>query len=177
MSKKPGRPLIAKSDLIIVALSATFLVAGIIRWQHNTSVVPVVTIPASSQSTSVSVATDQNQEFAPIVTRLPARAETPSTSNRQLRTVESLAASTNRETVPAPVEPDEQIRTAVLSESVSPVSDPSAQLLGTYTVVSGDYLGWIAEEFGTTVATLKELNGLDGNDIRIGQEIKYPLPN
>jgi len=59
----------------------------------------------------------------------------------------------------------------------SPVKDPGTGQLGTYTVVSGDYLGWIAEEFQTTIATLKDINNLEDNNIRIGQQLKYPLPN
>jgi len=68
--------ILALSDLIILALSSTFLVAGIIRWQHNTSVVPVVTIPASSQGAEVVVLAPKEQPTAtPVVTRLPARVE------------------------------------------------------------------------------------------------------
>ncbi len=47
---------------------------------------------------------------------------------------------------------------------------------GTYRVQGGDYLGLIAERHGTTVATLRELNGISGSTIQIGQSIRYPLP-
>lgn len=43
-----------------------------------------------------------------------------------------------------------------------------------YVVKSGDTLGGIAHDSGITVRVLKELNGLDRNTVRIGQELKIP---
>lgn len=46
---------------------------------------------------------------------------------------------------------------------------------GSYTVVSGDTLWDIAERFGTTIAAIVELNGLEDADaIEIGQVLKLP---
>lgn len=45
---------------------------------------------------------------------------------------------------------------------------------GTYTVKSGDVLGTIARKFGTTVAKLRELNGLKTDRITVGQKLKVP---
>ena len=45
----------------------------------------------------------------------------------------------------------------------------------TYTVRSGDTLGAIAREFGTTVAVLQELNGIDNPRLlRVGQVLQLP---
>ncbi|MFN3265736.1 MAG: LysM peptidoglycan-binding domain-containing protein, partial [Deinococcales bacterium] len=44
----------------------------------------------------------------------------------------------------------------------------------TVTVQKGDSLGTIAARYGTTVAVLQRLNGLDGVNIRPGQVIKLP---
>ena len=41
---------------------------------------------------------------------------------------------------------------------------------------SGDYLGRIAQRHGTSVAVLRELNGIRGSTIQVGQRIRYPLP-
>ena len=43
-----------------------------------------------------------------------------------------------------------------------------------YTVVRGDSLGKIAYSRGINIRQLKELNGLSGNNIRIGQKLKVP---
>ncbi len=42
----------------------------------------------------------------------------------------------------------------------------------TYTVKSGDTLSGIAIKHGTTVAKIKELNSLTGNNIKVGQKLK-----
>lgn len=42
----------------------------------------------------------------------------------------------------------------------------------TYTVVKGDNLGKIARKHGTTVAKLKQLNGLRSDNIQIGQKLR-----
>ena len=45
---------------------------------------------------------------------------------------------------------------------------------GLYTVKSGDVLGSIAKKFGTTVAKLREANGLKTDQIKVGQKLKVP---
>ena len=53
----------------------------------------------------------------------------------------------------------------------SPVSEPE-----TYTVKKGDSLYSIAQEFNTTIDTLKRLNNLTSNILSIGQILKLPKP-
>lgn len=43
-----------------------------------------------------------------------------------------------------------------------------------YTVRSGDTLWLLANRFGTTVETIRQLNGLSGNMLRIGQVLRIP---
>ncbi|MEN9576081.1 MAG: hypothetical protein RL514_3936 [Verrucomicrobiota bacterium] len=45
---------------------------------------------------------------------------------------------------------------------------------GAYTVKSGDNLGSIAKRHGTTVAKLREANGLKTDQIKVGQKLKVP---
>jgi len=45
---------------------------------------------------------------------------------------------------------------------------------GRYIVVSGDSLSAIALRFGTTVADLQRINGIEGSLINVGQELRYP---
>ncbi|NBV21410.1 MAG: LysM peptidoglycan-binding domain-containing protein [Proteobacteria bacterium] len=45
---------------------------------------------------------------------------------------------------------------------------------GSYTVKSGDNLGKIAKSHGTTVAKLREANGLKTDQIKVGQKLKMP---
>jgi len=44
----------------------------------------------------------------------------------------------------------------------------------TYRVRSGDTLSGIARKFGTRVSTLRELNGIKGSKLRIGQRLQVP---
>lgn len=43
-----------------------------------------------------------------------------------------------------------------------------------YTVAAGDNLTIISEAFGTKVQTIKELNNLKNNNIRVGQKLRVP---
>lgn len=45
---------------------------------------------------------------------------------------------------------------------------------GTYSVKSGDNLGSIAKRHGTTVAKLRDANGLKTDQIKVGQKLKVP---
>ncbi|PRP90447.1 putative peptidoglycan endopeptidase LytE precursor [Enhygromyxa salina] len=44
----------------------------------------------------------------------------------------------------------------------------------TYVVASGDSLAAIARRHGTTIAQLRELNGIEGSLIRVGQKLRVP---
>ncbi len=56
--------------------------------------------------------------------------------------------------------------------STSSTASETKQTTTTYTVRSGDTLSGIAEKHGTTVSKLKDLNGLTGNKIKVGQKLK-----
>ncbi|MEN9734322.1 MAG: hypothetical protein RLZ45_2317 [Verrucomicrobiota bacterium] len=43
-----------------------------------------------------------------------------------------------------------------------------------YTVKGGDNLGRLAKKFGTSVKAIRDANGLQGSDIRVGQKLKIP---
>ena len=43
-----------------------------------------------------------------------------------------------------------------------------------YTVQSGDTLSLIAQAFGTTIAKIKEMNGLKNDNLRVGQKLNLP---
>ncbi|HLA16056.1 MAG TPA: LysM peptidoglycan-binding domain-containing protein, partial [Candidatus Limnocylindrales bacterium] len=54
----------------------------------------------------------------------------------------------------------------------TPTAAPSART--SYRVKSGDTLYGIAGSFGTTVAAIKELNGLTSNTLHVGQVLLIP---
>ena len=161
--------MIAKSDLVILTLSTAALAVGIVRWQHATTVVPSVTVPASARTAAPVV-----REPAPEVVSLPADeggADARPVA-RPAPVVRRLSAADEAPPAdPVVATPAVDARPAVAAREA-----PEEPAYGTYRVRSGDYLGRIAERYGTSVATLRELNGIRGSTIRVDQRIRYPLP-
>lgn len=64
------------------------------------------------------------------------------------------------------------------STTTAPATNPATDepLFGTHRVQAGDYLGLIADRYGTSVDALMEINELSDNIIQIDQELRYPLP-
>jgi peptidoglycan DL-endopeptidase LytE len=58
--------------------------------------------------------------------------------------------------------------------TTAPSSAVSSAATGSYTVKSGDTLYGIAKTYGTTVISLKSINGLTSDLIQIGQQLKIP---
>ena len=164
--------MIARSDLVILTVSTAALAVGIFRWQHATTVVPSVTVPASARQAAPVPAAS-----APEVTTLPARADAAGPELQEdlpapvvSRLPPADAAAPASVDAPAPVEVPATPSVAAIEAA------PAAPEYGVYRVRSGDYLGRIAERHGTTVRALRELNGIRGSTIQVGQRIRYPLP-
>jgi len=82
------------------------------------------------------------------------------------------ASSVPASSVPAPTLVPTEVEPTPALPQASPTAPPSA-LPETYKVRSGDTLGGIAREFGTTVAALMELNGIENPRLlRVGQVLK-----
>lgn len=185
--------MIAKSDLIILVVSAGALAVGVYRWQQNLTQPPLATtnvrvivgepagtapdgtapVAARPPSGATSPAADE-ASAPPVVRRLPADETGTAGSNVARDPGESTvsvtpgnAATAGTETPPAG---------PAVETTASTAGEGGEALYGVYLVSSGDYLGLIAERFGTSVSTLRSINGIEGSMIRIGQEIRYPLP-
>lgn len=204
--------MIARSDLVIIVVSASLLATGVVRWQMNlsspaparvagtvpgpgTGTDPLSAAPVASGNAS-SARIDNPAQFtaAPDVIGRAADAGLSagfaSASGSSSSIASTAAASsgpetsgetrsgavtgTAAETTAGATEQSENSLTA--SRSVSGNDASSEPLYGVYIVKSGDYLGRIAQTYGTTVATLQRINGIEGSLIEVDQRILYPLP-
>lgn len=183
--------MIAKSDVIILVVSASALAAGIYRWQSNiASFAPVQTTASAPAATT----TNANTQAAGIVASgqqagnnpgLNAASTVVNGNSGSAITVNGSTAVQSSPVGTAVQVSNSNINTAPAAQ-VSVVNDnqvagssntqAAEPLYGSYRVKSGDYLGKIAQTFGTTVSELRRINNISGSLIEIDQEILYPLP-
>ena len=141
--------VISKSDLVILVLASSALGASVYRWHSNTQEVSTITVPANTQIVSVDT---------PVSAVQPSAQDTVATVSQV--TVQTIPEA---DAVPEIIVTEPAVAS---SESIN---------LGSHEVRSGDYLGKIARQYGTDVQTLRDINGINGSVIQIGQEILYPL--
>jgi peptidoglycan endopeptidase LytF len=68
---------------------------------------------------------------------------------------------------PPPAVPEKQ-------NTIATTVDPGNQTMIEHAVQPKEFLGKIAEKYGTTVEEIKKANNLSGNNLRIGQKLKIP---
>ena len=167
------KPVIAKTDLFILVVSASLLATGIFRWQSNMSAMAANSSQARTNSATVPVSTPKRTAVVSVIADNSNAAISTITSVTSVQTSGSVNNSSAGQVV---------VRTSnSQSNTVVPivVTDPpldTRPLYGSYIVVSGDYLSKIAQNYGTSVRALQEINGIDGTLIDVGQLIQYPLP-
>ncbi len=159
--------VIAKSDFFILLVSLSLLGGGVYRWQSSIGTAPAVTIPASLQSS----------------VRNPVAANGANASSTvAANAVTGEGQSVNTTSTRIVTEPDAPTAIVVNGESGGITSSSggsvtsSGPLFGEHEVVYGDYLGRIANNYGTSVNELRRINNLSGSNIIVGQKLKYPLP-
>lgn len=74
---------------------------------------------------------------------------------------------------PVPSKRPQGVQVASIAPTMAQVASPVSSS-GHYVVASGDTLSSIAQSAGTNVATLKSLNGLSSDNIRLGQKLMIP---
>ncbi|MEM5501414.1 peptidoglycan DD-metalloendopeptidase family protein [Ahrensia kielensis] len=74
---------------------------------------------------------------------------------------------------PVPDKRPQGVQVASIAPSMAQVASPVSSS-GTYVVSAGDTLSSIAQRAGTNVTALKNLNGLSGDNIRLGQKLMIP---
>ncbi len=160
--------MIAKSDLFILVVSASLLGAGIYRWQNNISLMasnaqtaPIEQRVSPTQNTVVSAITNNN------VTRTTVTAVTGVQTSSSLSSDQPVVTQVTNSA-------SDTIGSAVNSVPLD-LTQPAEPLYGKYTVVSGDYLSKIAQEYDTTVQELQDINNISGTLIEVGQILQYPI--
>lgn len=90
-----------------------------------------------------------------------------------------VAATTHAPTAPRPPSVSPSVPPTPVPTSAptpAPTAAPTPVVATTYTVRSGDTLYAIADRYGTTVQAIRELNGIEGNLLRIGQLLRIGPP-
>ena len=171
--------MIAKSDFVILLVSLSALGGGVYRWQNSIGTVPAITIPASLQSSvrnpvDANSANSSSTVAASAVTgeRQSVNTTSPIIVNEPDAPITVVVEGETGGVAPS-VASDVQANNADLTGNSLIGSDP---LFGEHEVVYGDYLGRIANDYGTSVNELRRINNLSGSSIFVGQKLKYPLP-
>lgn len=157
-------PVIAKSDIFILLVSASLLAVGIYRWQDNLAV-----ISANAQKAQVQNPTPNSN--TPVISAISPSSVAVATSMPSVQTSSAVVVS-NQQTISS-------VAISSVDDTTTAIPDNTEirrPLYGTYIVVSGDSLSKIAQQFGTTVETLQDINTIDGTLIDVGQLIQFPLP-
>jgi LysM repeat protein len=103
-------------------------------------------------------------DLTPAQVGVGASASPSAAASRVPAATPAASVAPTRTLVPTEVEP-----------TPAPPDASAAPAATTYKVRSGDTLGGIAREFGTTVAVLQELNGIDNPRLlRVGQVLQLP---
>ncbi|MDB4223047.1 LysM peptidoglycan-binding domain-containing protein [Granulosicoccus sp.] len=161
--------MIGKSDLFILVVSGSLLVAGIYRWQSNLSL-----MSANVQQVSVQpVNQSSNTAVTSAISANNAISQTTISAVTGVQTSTPIVVSEQSSTTNIVANNNEQV---LIDVPVLDAPDNNQPLFGRYTVVSGDYLSKIAQRYGTTVQTLQDVNNINGTLIEVGQEIRFPLP-
>ena len=171
--------MIAKSDFVILLVSLSALGGGVYRWQNSIGNVPAVTVPASLQSSVRNPVGTSSASSSSTVTASEATTERQPINTESPRIVNEPDAPTaivvNGETggvAPSVASDVPANNTDLIGNSVT----SSGPLFGEHEVVYGDYLGRIANTYGTSVNELRRINNLSGSSIFVGQKLKFPLP-
>lgn len=146
--------MISTSDIVILVVASGALAVGIYRWHENTQDVSAITIPANSRMVNV--------EPEPVISN----ANTLTLVNGNTASVSTQANAEVVQVLP---------EATPVTNIVVPETETETQRLGSHRVVSGDYLSKLAQQYGTDTQTLRDINGISGSVIRIGDEILYPL--
>jgi len=159
--------VIAKSDLVILLVSASALSMGIVRWQMNIAVEPTPGVAAPAVSTvSAERAEPTRVETVPAAPVQARTAPQPSVTDEP-RSAETLPPTASPRAGPGDAAP-------AANPTTDSTTAASESLFGVYEVVSGDSLGGIAQRLGTSVAQLRQINELESTRILIGQRLRYP---
>jgi len=168
--------MIAVSDAVLITVSVAALSLGLYRWQGNVQQAmlgtgsPVATSPAQGNNTIAGET--QNAPGATLASENAGNASDAASANTSLQPIQRDPQEPVVVTDQAPATPIDVANDADTTASNEAMVDIPP--LGSYTVQSGDTLSVIAEQFGTTVSTLQQINDIDGSLIRIGQELRYP---
>ena len=164
--------------VFIIIVCIQIVIVGIYLWKNKTSESeeePPTSAPAAAAPAPGVLA-------IPASSLAPAETATAAASSPEARAAlaDAKAAMAGGQWADAKVMLDKLVATAASPESIELLGEVNMKLLKSpmmmpgkeyYVIQSGDYLQKIAKQFNTTVALLKEMNGLETDVIRAGARL------
>jgi len=150
-----------------VGLGAT--VAGLAADRRAWQAIPALVLVVALAALGLSGLGRDGPSTGAVATATPTPGPTASPTRSVAPTAPATAAPSATPTPAATPAP-----TATPSLTPAPTVTPAATPRTSYTVKRDDTLWGIAQAFGTTVAAIKELNGLTSNTLHVGQVLLIP---
>lgn len=175
--------MIAVSDVVLILVSAAALGSGLYRWQGNIEQATLANSrPAVSSTADPNIQTSDANRQISNANGEQVMSSQNGTSPAVQGNVSGITSSTtidrsgNDVIVANPVptvtiDVSEDVATTASNNAVADIPP-----YGSYLVKSGDSLSLIAQQYGTTVGVLQDINGIEGTLITVGQQLRYPLP-
>jgi LysM repeat protein len=166
----PVRWAVARTTPVVdVGVGLGAAVSGLVADRRAWQAIPAIVLAVALVAVALSGLGRDQPLTGAVASSTPTLPPAPTRAPRPTPAPTSHASATPEPTgTPAPTP------TPTVAPTPVPTATPAPSARTSYKVKSGDTLYGIAGSFGTTVAAIKELNGLTSNTLHVGQVLLIP---
>lgn len=166
----PVRWAVARTTPVVdVGVGLGAAVSGLVADRRAWQAIPAIVLAVALVAVALSGLGREEPLTGAVATSTPTLGPAPTRSPRP-----SPAPTLDASQTPGPTGTPAPTPTPTVGPTPVPTVTPAPTARTSYTVKSGDTLYGIAGSFGTTVAAIKELNGLTSNTLHVGQVLLIP---